>query len=288
MGNFNRGFFASNLQGFPLQAAITLCSAFSFTLFGYDQGVFGGLIATPILLEDLNINPKDANLQGTVVAIYDIGCLVGCFICAMVGQQLGRRVFIVIGGALLILGAGLQAGANSYGTVIAGRLIGGIGTGLETTFVPIWVSECARAGSRGALIAAQLSVVILGLDIAYWFDFGVTSNLHGSIQWRLPLAFQVVFILLTWIMIPFLPESPRYLYAHGHHEDADDVIARIYKVPVTDAQVASHRQDVMAALETERNIKFGFKDFFFPWLDKSAVNTSWRIWLGIAIQFFQQ
>ena len=87
-------------------------------------------------------------------------------------------------------------------------------------------------------------------------------------------------------MIPFLPESPRYLYAHGHHEDADDVITRIYKVPMTDPQVASHREDVMAALEAERNIKFGFKDFFFSWLDEYSVNTSWRIWLGIAIQFF--
>ena len=124
-------------SGLSTSAAITLCSPFSFTLFGYDQGVFGGLIATPILLKGLKINPDDAHLQGTVVAIYDIGCLIGYFLCSAFGQQLGRRVYIVIGGALLILSAGLQAGANSYGTVIAGRLIGGIGTGLETTFVPI-------------------------------------------------------------------------------------------------------------------------------------------------------
>jgi MFS family permease len=207
MGNFNRGFLGEHLKGLPLQACIALCSAFSFTLFGYDQGVFGGLISTPILLKDLKISASDANLQGTVVAIYDIGCLLGCFICAFFGQKLGRRVFIVIGGALLIIGAGMQAGAHSYKLVIAGRLIGGIGTGLETTFVPIWVAECARASRRGALIAAQLTVVILGLDIAYWFDFGVTTSLHGSIQWRLPVAFQVVFVVLTWIMIPFLPES---------------------------------------------------------------------------------
>jgi Na+/melibiose symporter-like transporter len=57
---------------------------------------------------------------------------------------------------------------------------------------------------------------------------------------------------------------------------------------LTSQTVASHRQDVIAALEAERDIKFGFKDFFMPWTDKSPINTSWRIWLGIAIQFFQQ
>lgn len=284
MGLFNRG-YATSLRGFPLQALVSLCSAWVFTLFGYDQGVMGGLISTPEFLRDIRIDPSNADLQGTVVAIYDIGCLTGCLICAVVGDRLGRRMFIIIGGLLLILGASLQAGANATATMIAGRVIAGIGTGLETSFIPIWVSECARAGSRGALIAAQLTIVVLGLTIAYWFDYGVIKNYTGSIIWKLPVAFQLVFVVLTYSMILFLPESPRYLYAIGEYEDADDVVARIYNCQLSDKLVERHREDVLAALRAEKEFKFRFKDIFF---DESPVNTSWRIWLGIIVQFLQQ
>lgn len=41
-------------------------------------------------------------------------------------------------------------------------------SGLTTTMVPIWVAETSKAASRGALVATQLTIVILGLTIAYW------------------------------------------------------------------------------------------------------------------------
>jgi hypothetical protein len=152
--------------------------------------------------------------------------------------------------------------------------------------VPIWVAETSKAKSRGALIAAQLTIVILGLTIAYWFDYGMIKN-HPNTEavWRLPIAFQVVFILLTFATIFFLPESPRYLYAQGHVDDADHVMARIYSVPIDSAEVAKHRSDVFAALEAEKEYNFGFKNLFY---DNSPVNTTWRLWLGVLVQFFQQ
>jgi MFS family permease len=158
--------------------------------------------------------------------------------------------------------------------------------GLNTTMVPIWVAETSKAKSRGAFIAAQLSIVILGLTIAYWFDYGMLQHYpNSSAVWRLPIAFQVVFILLTFATIFFLPESPRYLYANGHTEDADSIMARIYSVPVDSAEVAKHRADVFAVLEAEKEYHFTFKNLFY---DTSPVNTTWRLWLGVGIQFFQQ
>lgn len=103
--------------------------------------------------------------------------------------------------------------------------------------------------------------------------------------WRLPLAFQVVFILLTWATIFFLPESPRYLYANGAVEDADNIMARIYAVPVDSAEVTKHRTDVFAALEAEKEYNFSLKNLFY---DTSPVNTTWRLWLGVLTQLFQQ
>jgi MFS family permease len=133
MGNFHRG-YATRLHGKALQGCIALCAAWAFTLFGYDQGVLGGLIALPNFLESNNMNPDDANLAGTVVAIYSVGCFTGCIIMAFIGKMLGRRMFIVIGGALIILGGSLQAGSQDVSYLIGGRVVAGIGMGKPTRF----------------------------------------------------------------------------------------------------------------------------------------------------------
>jgi hypothetical protein len=75
--------------------------------------------------------------------------------------------------------------------------------------VPIWVAETSKPRSRGALVAAQLTVVILGVVIAYWVDYGMIENYVGDIVWRFPIGFQMVWIGLCFSMIFFLPESPR-------------------------------------------------------------------------------
>lgn len=73
-------------------------------------------------------------------------------------------------------------------------------------------------------------------------------------------------------------EFRRYLYAKGAYEDADNVMARIYAVPVDGPEVARHRQDVMTALETEQEFKFSWKTLFY---DESPLNVTWRLWLGV-------
>ena len=87
------------------------------------------------------------------------------------GQKLGRRVYIFIGGILLCIGAGLQAGSHGASYLIGGRVVGGIGMGMTSTMVPVWVAETAKANTRGALIATQLTIVILGVTIAYVSSF---------------------------------------------------------------------------------------------------------------------
>lgn len=166
MGTFNIGLFPS-LNGLTLQASIMLTSAMAFLLFGYDQGVLGGLIVTPELLGGLGVKPTDSNMQGTLVAIYDIGCFIGSVICSIVGHKMGRRVFIALGSLLLIVGAAMQAAANGTGVLIAGRIISGVGMGFTTSVVPVWVAECSQPHIRGGLVTTQISVVIFGIVIAY-------------------------------------------------------------------------------------------------------------------------
>ena len=67
----------------------------------------------------------DATLQGTVVAIYDVGCFFGAIICLFLGEILGRRKTILLGCTVMIVGAVIQTSSSSIGQLIAGRIIAG-------------------------------------------------------------------------------------------------------------------------------------------------------------------
>lgn len=146
-----------------LQYRITAACGAGFLLFGYDQGVFGGLLDNKPFLETFG-NPS-VTIQGQIVATYDIGCIIGTLVTMFAGDKLGRRRTILIGCCILIVGAILQTASYSLAQMIVGRVVAGVGNGMNTIAIPIWQSETARAEHRGKLIVAQLVTNIFGIVI---------------------------------------------------------------------------------------------------------------------------
>lgn len=118
------------LQGRPLQVAIAVSAGCAYLLFGYDQGVVGGLVSLPSFLAALG-NPTSSYL-GTIVALFNVGCLGGCVIAAFFGNRLGRKRAITLGCVVMIIGGVVQASTYGAGQFIAGRIISGIGNGIYT------------------------------------------------------------------------------------------------------------------------------------------------------------
>lgn len=116
------------LRGRLLQVAIFVSAGSAYLLFGYDQGVLGGLVSQPNFLSAIN-NPSSSYL-GTIVALFNIGCLGGCFISAIWGNYLGRKRIITLGCVVMIIGGVIQASTYSAGQLIAGRIVSGIGNGM--------------------------------------------------------------------------------------------------------------------------------------------------------------
>ena len=82
------------------------------------------------------------------------------------------------------------------------RFITGIGTGIETSTVPMYQSELCEANKRGRLVASEPLFVGLGIEIAYWFDYGMSFT-SGSIAWRLPIACQMIFAFVSISRTPY-------------------------------------------------------------------------------------
>lgn len=149
--------------GSSLRHRITAACGAGFLLFGYDQGVFGGLLSNKLFLETFNY--PNSTIQGQIVATYDIGCIMGTFVSMFVGDKIGRRRSIFAGCIILIIGGIIQAASYSLPPMITGRIIAGIGNGMNTIAIPIWQSETAKAENRGKLIVLQLVTNIFGIVI---------------------------------------------------------------------------------------------------------------------------
>lgn len=155
--------FWQNDQGKALQYRITAACGAGFLLFGYDQGVFGGLLDNEPFLRTFGF--PSATMQGQIVATYDIGCIIGTLVSMFAGDKLGRRKCILIGCVILLIGAILQTASYSLAQMIVGRVVAGIGNGMNTIAIPIWQTETARPEDRGKLIVFQLVTNIFGIVI---------------------------------------------------------------------------------------------------------------------------
>jgi MFS family permease len=94
------------------------------------------------------------------------------------------------------VGAILQTTAYSVPHIMIARFITGIGTGIETSTVPMYQSELCEAEKRGRLVSSEPLFVGVGIVIAYWFDYGMSFT-AGPIAWRLPIACQIVFAVVS-------------------------------------------------------------------------------------------
>ncbi|KAG4419013.1 hypothetical protein IFR04_007874 [Cadophora malorum] len=282
------------LRGVKLQIAVGLLAGMDFLLFGYDQGVTGGLLTLDSFrsqfpgidpLQDGITTTESSNrstYQGITVASYNVGCFLGAVLCIWIGNPLGRRKTIFLGTSIMVVGAILQASAFSIAQFIIGRIITGIGNGLNTSTVPTWQSECSRSHRRGQLVMIEGALITGGIMIAYWLDFGFYFLDPNPVAWRFPLAFQIFFCIIILAFVMSLPESPRWLVLKGRDEQAMHVLAALNDRPVDSEYV---HNEYTAIKDTVLEMQKGsFKDLFTMGPDRHFHRTV----LAYVNQMFQQ
>lgn len=109
-------------------------------------------------------NP-DANMQGDITGLYDIGCVLGSILVYFIGERYGRRTMLIAGGAIMIVGAAILTSSYTIAQLLVGRIITGFGNGMNSSTAPVYQSECSPANIRGALLTLQGTVTILGVVI---------------------------------------------------------------------------------------------------------------------------
>lgn len=222
-----------------------------------------------------------STVQGISVASYNVGCFFGAIACIWVGDFLGRRKTIFLGSAIMVVGAALQASAFSLPHFIVGRVITGLGNGLNTSTVPMWQSECSKSHRRGQLVMVEGALISGGICISYWIDFGC-SFLDNQAAWRLPIALQILFALIILAFILELPESPRWLVLKGQEEEAVRVLAALSDKSVEDKYITAEFTAIKDTVLEQQ--KTTFRDLFTMDEDRHFH----RVALAYIVQMFQQ
>lgn len=284
------------LTGRPLRVAITVFATVGFSLFGYNQGMMSGLITGKQFNQTFpatDMNAKGANehhvtvVQGAVTSCYELGCFFGALFALFRGENFGRKPLIVSGSVIIVIGTIISVtafeGSWSLGQFVIGRVITGMGNGLNTATIPVWQSEMSRAENRGRLVNLEGSVVAVGTLIAYWLDFGL-SYVDTSIQWRFPVAFQIFFAIILFTGITNMPESPRWLISKDRKDEAMEVLAALKGLSIDDDEVFAEATVVQDAVTRFSRSQVGFKTLF----SGGKTQHFQRMVIGASTQFFQQ
>ncbi|KAJ5987925.1 hypothetical protein N7481_003135 [Penicillium waksmanii] len=130
-------------------------------------------------------------------------------------MPLGRRNCIIIGNILITIGGVIQAASYSVPQIIVARVL---------------CSEMSiEARERGPEVAINCSALLLGVALSYWVSFGFT-RMTNQISWRLPIAMQSIFSILSGTSMFFLPDTPRWYYMRDRIEEGDKTLSRLYGV----------------------------------------------------------
>ena len=105
-------------------------------LFGYDSGVITSTIGQPKFVE--YFGEPDAATVGGIVSGFTGGAILGALSVSWLGDSIGRKKTIFVGGAISTVGCALQAGAANIPMLIAGRVIAGVSVGILTAIVPLY------------------------------------------------------------------------------------------------------------------------------------------------------
>ncbi|KAL1830150.1 hypothetical protein DCAR_0209558 [Daucus carota subsp. sativus] len=191
-------------------------------LFGYHLGVVNG--ALEYLSKDLGI-AENAVLQGWVVSTLLAGATVGSFTGGALADKFGRTKTFQLDAIPLAVGAFLCATAQSVQTMIVGRLLAGIGIGISSAIVPLYISEISPTEIRGTLGSVNQLFICVGILAALVAGLPLASN---PLWWRTMFGIAGIPSVLLAVGMAVSPESPRWLYQQGRIAEAEVAIKRLF------------------------------------------------------------
>ncbi|WP_298148810.1 sugar porter family MFS transporter [Flavobacterium sp.] len=238
---------------------ITFSAALGGLLFGYDTAVISGAIGSLTNYFDLT-----AVETGWAISSALVGCLIGAFFSDSLSSRYGRKPTMLISAVLFTVNSVGTAIPESFSVFVFFRIVGGVGVGLASMVVPMYLAEIAPAKKRGALVANYQLAIVLGIVLVYFVNYFIA--LQGDTQWNLTTGWRWMFgsellpSILFLVCLFLIPESPRWLATQGKEQQMQAVLDRINSRE--EAEAARREIDEHAGTTSNNQWKSLFKPTF--------------------------
>src|SRR5580658_11009560 len=212
-------------------------------LFGYDTGVISG--AELFFKNDFSLSVFALEV---IVSCVLAGAAVGALVGGRLADIYGRRTLLIVTAAIFAVGAIVCAAATSPIILIFGRIIVGLGIGLSSGTVPVYISEVAPPEARGWQVSLFQLAITVGILLAYLVDYAF-AGIQG---WRWMFGLAVVPAAIFGSGMFFLPESPRWLLRRGQPDTARAMLVRIRGTNDVDTEMREIEQSATKSPESGR------------------------------------
>jgi MFS transporter, SP family, arabinose:H+ symporter len=240
---------------------LSVVAAVGGFLFGYDAAVISGTISQVTAQFHL-----DTIQQGWYVGCALVGSIGGVMFAGILSDKYGRKKVMLMAAILFALSGVGCAVSGSFEQLVISRIVGGIGIGIVSIISPLYISEIAIAHYRGRLVSLYQLAVTVGFLGAYLANFQLLQwSLSGAVLssgllskvfilevWRGMLGMESLPALIFFIIIFFIPESPRWLVSHGKDKTAQNILNKIY-VSVKDATAQLNETKSVMSASTEKS-----------------------------------
>lgn len=255
---------------------LSFFSAIGGFLFGYDTGVVSGAM---LLIKD---RFHLTSIKEEVVVSVTIGF---AFLFALIGgwlnDRFGRKATTIIASVVFTVGAVVLGAAYNFWMLVVGRAILGMGIGMASMTVPVYIAESAPLHMRGRLVTLNNLFITGGQCVASVVDGAFSYDKEHGWRWMLGLA--AVPSIVQFIGFIFLPESPRWLIANGKSDKARTVLVNIRGTSDIETEV----KEIEIAVEEDRREKeIAGSNVFMKILRTPPVRKA--LVVGCGLQLFQQ
>jgi MFS transporter, SP family, xylose:H+ symportor len=240
--------------------------------------IFFWFLGTPLTRNENTFN----SITGFTISSALIGCIIGGAGAGFISLAIGRKNGLMLSSVFFIfssIGAAFPDKLSLFGmqplvSFIFYRILGGIGIGLASMLSPLYIAEVAPAGIRGKLVSWNQFAIVLGMLVVYFVNWFIARQ--GDELWNTTTGWRYMFLSgvipssLFFILLLFIPETPRYLILKGLHNKALDVLKKIVGPEEADNSLKDIRKTIL-----EKSV---------PWLSFGSL----VIIIGVLLAAFQQ
>lgn len=251
----------------PRLVLLVVVAAVGGFLFGYDTSAVGGALQfIKVERQQEGLPPLSPFMLGLIPAATPFGAVFGALCAGILADRFGRKPTVMLASVVFTMGAGVMAFSPDVWVLVVGRLIVGVGVGIVSMTVPVYLSECSPESIRGAVVSINVLFITTGQFCAYVISLLLAN---ADYQWRWILGLSGVPAILQFVGMLFLTETPRWLITQGLLADAKRALISIRG----DAAVAARDvREICIAVKSEP--RGTLAELVLDWVNRRALLIS--------------